>query len=115
MPAGSAPKLVPESGVCVYISSKPNIYYESPATRAEGRGELCTLPLCWMIYQKRRMNMDWYLMVWRKYAEFDGRSRRTEFWMFELFNFMAAFVLIALGCVGLAISGITGASCLFRL
>lgn len=48
--------------------------------------------------------MDWYLMVWRKYAEFDGRSRRTEFWMFELFNFMAAFVLIALGCVGLAIS-----------
>jgi len=40
--------------------------------------------------------MDWYLMVWRKYAQFDGRSRRTEYWMFLLFNFLA---MIALGIV----------------
>ncbi len=38
--------------------------------------------------------MDWYLMVWKKYAEFDGRARRTEYWMFALFNSLA---MIALG------------------
>jgi uncharacterized membrane protein YhaH (DUF805 family) len=48
--------------------------------------------------------MDWYLMVWRKYAEFDGRSRRKEYWMFVLFNFLAILALAAIGGVGLAIS-----------
>jgi uncharacterized membrane protein YhaH (DUF805 family) len=48
--------------------------------------------------------MDWYLMVWRKYAEFNGRSRRKEYWMFVLFNLLAALVLAALGGIGLAIS-----------
>jgi uncharacterized membrane protein YhaH (DUF805 family) len=48
--------------------------------------------------------MDWYLMVWKKYAEFNGRSRRKEFWMFVLFNILAALVLAALGGIGLAIS-----------
>jgi uncharacterized membrane protein YhaH (DUF805 family) len=37
--------------------------------------------------------MDWYLMVWRKYAEFEGRSRRNEFWMFVLINLAIVFVL----------------------
>jgi uncharacterized membrane protein YhaH (DUF805 family) len=48
--------------------------------------------------------MDWYLMVWRKYAEFSGRSRRKEYWMFVLFNFLAILALAALGGVGIAIS-----------
>ncbi len=48
--------------------------------------------------------MDWYLMVWKKYAEFHGRSRRTEYWMFALFNFLALLALAAIGVVGLAIS-----------
>ena len=48
--------------------------------------------------------MNWYLMVWRRYAEFDGRSRRTEYWMFVLFNFLAILVLALIGGVGLAIS-----------
>ncbi len=39
--------------------------------------------------------MDWYLMVWKKFAEFGGRSRRTEYWMFTLFNFIAYIVLFA--------------------
>lgn len=56
--------------------------------------------------------MDWYLMVWRKYAEFDGRSRRTEYWMFVLFNLLAMLVLAALGGLGVAFidngSGIGG-------
>jgi uncharacterized membrane protein YhaH (DUF805 family) len=56
--------------------------------------------------------MDWYLMVWRKYAEFDGRSRRTEYWMFALFNFLAIVVLAVVGGLGMALidkgSGIGG-------
>jgi uncharacterized membrane protein YhaH (DUF805 family) len=30
--------------------------------------------------------MEWYMMVWRKYAEFNGRARRREYWMFALVN-----------------------------
>ncbi len=48
--------------------------------------------------------MDWYLMVWRKYAEFDGRSRRKEYWMFALFNLLGILALGALGAIGLSIS-----------
>ena len=36
--------------------------------------------------------MNWYLGCWKKYAEFSGRARRQEFWMFGLFNFLAALV-----------------------
>jgi uncharacterized membrane protein YhaH (DUF805 family) len=48
--------------------------------------------------------MNWYLMVWKKFAEFDGRSRRKEYWMFALFNFLAAIALGAIGGVGVAVS-----------
>ncbi len=42
--------------------------------------------------------MDWYLLVWKRYAEFDGRSRRTEYWMFALFNALILFGLaVAVG------------------
>jgi len=37
--------------------------------------------------------MEWYLMVWRKYAEFNGRARRKEYWMFALFNFVIVLVV----------------------
>jgi uncharacterized membrane protein YhaH (DUF805 family) len=46
--------------------------------------------------------MDWYLMVWRRYAEFDGRSRRTEYWMFTLFNVLAVLAMAVAGGIGLA-------------
>jgi len=29
--------------------------------------------------------MNWYLMALRKYAQFSGRSRRSEYWYFVLF------------------------------
>lgn len=48
--------------------------------------------------------MEWYLMVWRKYAEFEGRSRRQEYWMFQLFNILALFAMSALGGIAMAIS-----------
>ncbi|OMF22687.1 hypothetical protein BK133_25635 [Paenibacillus sp. FSL H8-0548] len=37
--------------------------------------------------------MEWYLKVLKNYVGFSGRARRTEYWMFVLFNFIAAVVL----------------------
>ena len=37
--------------------------------------------------------MHWYLEVLRKYTLFTGRSRRTEYWYFVLFNLIVAVVL----------------------
>ena len=37
--------------------------------------------------------MNWYLKVLKQYADFNGRARRTEYWMFALFNFIISFVL----------------------
>lgn len=40
--------------------------------------------------------MNWYLMAFSKYAEFKGRSRRQEFWMFALFNMIALAIAAAI-------------------
>lgn len=37
--------------------------------------------------------MNWYLKVLREYANFNGRARRTEYWMFSLFIFISYIVL----------------------
>jgi uncharacterized membrane protein YhaH (DUF805 family) len=37
--------------------------------------------------------MNWYLEVLKKYAVFDGRARRKEYWMFSLVNMIIGFVL----------------------
>jgi uncharacterized membrane protein YhaH (DUF805 family) len=38
--------------------------------------------------------MNWYLDAIRnKYATFDGRARRTEYWMFFLFYFLIALAI----------------------
>jgi uncharacterized membrane protein YhaH (DUF805 family) len=41
--------------------------------------------------------MDWMLMPLRRYAQFDGRSCRTEYWMFVLFTTLVVLALLALG------------------
>lgn len=41
--------------------------------------------------------MDWYLVVLRKYADFNGRAQRAEYWMFALFNGLISLGLILLG------------------
>jgi len=40
--------------------------------------------------------MNWYITVLKKYAVFNGRSRRKEYWYFFLFNLIIALVLAAL-------------------
>jgi uncharacterized membrane protein YhaH (DUF805 family) len=45
--------------------------------------------------------MNWYLEVLKKYAVFNGRARRKEYWMFFLFNIIISIVLIIVdGIVG---------------
>jgi uncharacterized membrane protein YhaH (DUF805 family) len=38
--------------------------------------------------------MSWYLEVLKKYAVFEGRARRKEYWFFYLINLVIIFVLI---------------------
>ncbi|MDR0559206.1 MAG: DUF805 domain-containing protein [Prevotellaceae bacterium] len=40
--------------------------------------------------------MNWYLKVFKQYADFRGRARRKEYWIFTLFNaiFMVAAVIL---------------------
>lgn len=43
--------------------------------------------------------MEWYTGVLKKYAEFNGRARRKEFWMFAAINFGIAVVLSIIDAV----------------
>jgi len=43
--------------------------------------------------EAREHVMNWYLQALKKYATFEGRARRKEFWFFALFNFLAILVL----------------------
>lgn len=47
--------------------------------------------------------MNWYIGVLKQYAVFDGRSRRKEFWMFVLINFVINILLSFIdGAIGTA-------------
>lgn len=48
--------------------------------------------------------MKWYLKVLKQYADFSGRARRKEYWMFVLFNMCFTFLAMILDNVlGIAI------------
>ena len=56
--------------------------------------------------------MEWYLKVVRdNYANFNGRARRKEYWMFCLFNCIISF---GLGFIG-GLTGITMLSNIYAL
>jgi uncharacterized membrane protein YhaH (DUF805 family) len=55
--------------------------------------------------------MEWYLSVLKRYAEFSGRARRKEYWMFTLFSYIA---LVALA-VPSVLTGSTALSALYCL
>jgi len=40
--------------------------------------------------------MNWYIKVMKQYADFSGRARRKEFWMFILFNMIFAVLAMVL-------------------
>ena len=41
--------------------------------------------------------MDWMFMPYRRYADFSGRSRRKEYWMFVLFTLIVYSVILLVG------------------
>ena len=41
--------------------------------------------------------MHWYTDVIRRYADFDGRADRPEFWWFALINLIISLVIWAVG------------------
>lgn len=47
--------------------------------------------------------MSYYLHVWKNFATFSGRARRSEYWMFFLFNTIVSMALflvdMALGTI----------------
>lgn len=43
--------------------------------------------------------MNWYLEVLKKYAVFNGRARRKEYWYFALFNVIISIVLLVIDVV----------------
>ena len=38
--------------------------------------------------------MEWALLPYQRYAEFEGRSRRMEYWSYTLFFIVVAFLLV---------------------
>lgn len=44
--------------------------------------------------------MEWMLMPYRRYADFNGRSRRKEYWMFALLMLIVYAVLASLMLAG---------------
>ena len=37
--------------------------------------------------------MNWFIKCFQQYADFKGRARRKEYWMFVLFNFIISFLI----------------------
>lgn len=40
--------------------------------------------------------MEWMLMPYRRYADFQGRSCRREYWMFTFFTVIVGFLVVTL-------------------
>lgn len=40
--------------------------------------------------------MNWFLKALKQYVDFKGRARRKEYWMFILFNIIAAIIAVVL-------------------
>lgn len=41
--------------------------------------------------------MNWYLKVLKQYADFNGRARRKEYWMFTLFSALISYAIQGIG------------------
>lgn len=48
--------------------------------------------------------LEWMLMPYRRYADFSGRSRRKEYWMFTLLSVIVSIVLVGLLFGGMSAS-----------
>ncbi len=44
--------------------------------------------------------LEWMIMPLKRYADFSGRSRRSEYWWFTVFNAIVAVVLVGIMLAG---------------
>jgi uncharacterized membrane protein YhaH (DUF805 family) len=55
--------------------------------------------------------MKWMILPLRRYAEFSGRSRRLEFWMFALFTIICYLVVFAISsALGFSFTNVVASS-----
>ena len=60
--------------------------------------------------------MNWYLEVLKKYVDFSGRARRSEYWYFVLFNVLISIGLVILDNVlGIATNDVSPLYSLYSL
>jgi uncharacterized membrane protein YhaH (DUF805 family) len=51
--------------------------------------------------------MKWYLKVLNQYADFNGRARRKEYWMFVLYNIIFSLMALTLdNLIGMTLEGL---------
>jgi uncharacterized membrane protein YhaH (DUF805 family) len=65
--------------------------------------------------KRGRQIMSWYFRVLSKYAVFEGRARRREYWYFILFNILISIVLMIIDRVVGTFSAAAGAGLLSGL
>ena len=61
-----------------------------------------------VVREKGRVKMEWMLLPLKRYAEFSGRSRRKEYWMWFLFVIIV-FIVLSLIDSALGLGGRTTA------
>lgn len=59
--------------------------------------------------------MNWYLEALKKYAEFNGRARRKEYWFFILFNILISVFFATIDFVSGSFNAETGVGLLSGL
>lgn len=58
--------------------------------------------------------MNWYVKVLKQYADFSGRARRKEYWMFILFNMLISYGILGI-TLGLNLPELSILSSLYSL
>lgn len=48
---------------------------------------------------QNKLSMNWYFQVLSKYAKFNGRARRSEYWSFALVNFFISIEIFIIDAV----------------
>lgn len=59
-------------------------------------------------YDEKKKFTNWYIEVLKKYAVFNGRARRKEYWYFVLFSFIISIILMVIDNVAGSFSAEAG-------
>jgi uncharacterized membrane protein YhaH (DUF805 family) len=57
--------------------------------------------------RQKEDEMSWFLMVWQRFAEFGGLSRRKEYWIFTLIHLLIQVGLLVVS-VGFGVARLQG-------